>query len=436
MEGPMHIHLDVLGGIAGDMFVAAMLDAWPDLAEVVQNNLRLAGLEDDVEAVVHPHDDGVLTGSRFDVTKMGSEQEAIRPHCGHHAHGHAHEHDDHDERHGQHHHEHVHDEHHGHRHHTHWRDLRAMLEGSRLDETVKRAAIAIFRELALAEAAVHGRDVDDVTFHEVGNWDSIADIVAAATLIDAVGEASWSVGSLPLGRGWVETDHGRLPVPAPATTLLLRGFAFHDDGRVGERITPTGAAILRYLSPSTSIGSSPHVLDRTGIGFGTRRFPGMSNVLRVLAFTAEAAVQDRVGVIQFEIDDQTGEELAAGLDHIRAAEGVIDVTQSPVFGKKGRMMASVQVLTRPDAIEAIGALCFRQTTTLGLRSRTEARTILPRQAVTTSDGMRVKLADRPGGPTAKAEMDDVEAFRQSHKARSELRRSAEAEALEKSHDDQ
>ncbi|MDX8514681.1 LarC family nickel insertion protein [Mesorhizobium captivum] len=430
----MHVHLDVLGGIAGDMFVAAMLDAWPDLAETVQENLRLAGLQDDVEAVVRSHNDGVLTGSRFDVTKMGSVQEAARSHASHHAHGHAHEHDDHDERHGQHHHEHVRDEHHGHHNHTHWRDLRAMLEGSRLDEAVKRAAIAIFHELALAEAAVHGRHVDDVAFHEVGNWDSIADIVAAATLIEAVGEASWSVGSLPLGRGWVKTDHGRLPVPAPATTLLLRGFTFHDDGRPGERITPTGAAILRYLSPSSGIGSSPHVLDRTGIGFGTRRFPGMSNMLRVQAFTNEAAVQERIGVIQFEIDDQTGEEMAVALDHIRAAEGVIDVIQSPVFGKKGRMMASVQVLTRPDAIEAIGALCFRQTTTLGLRSRTEARTILPRQAVTTSDGMRVKIADRPGGPTAKAEMDDLQALRQSHKARSELRRCAEAEALEKSHD--
>ncbi|MET3596898.1 uncharacterized protein (TIGR00299 family) protein [Mesorhizobium shonense] len=438
MAGPTHIHLDVLGGVAGDMFVAAMLDAWPNLAETVQENLRLAGLEDDVEAVVLPHDDGVLTGSRFDVKKTGSEQEAIRPHAGHHAqglpHGHAHERDDHDGAHGQHNHDHIRDEHDGHHRHTHWRDLRSTLEAGSLDGAVKRVAIAIFHELALAEAAVHGRHVDDVVFHEVGNWDSIADIVAAATLIDAVGEASWSVGSLPLGRGWVETDHGRLPVPAPATTLLLRGFAFHDDGRLGERITPTGAAILRYLSPSSGIGSLPRMLDRTGIGFGTRRFPGMSNVLRVLAFTGEAAVQERVGVIQFEIDDQTGEELAVALDHIRAAEGVIDVTQSPVFGKKGRMMASVQVLTRPDAIEAIGELCFRQTTTLGLRSRTEARTILPRQAVTTSDGMRVKLADRPGGPTAKAEMDDVEAFRQSHKARSELRRSAEAEALEKSHD--
>ena len=433
----MHIHLDVVGGIAGDMFVAAMLDAWPDLAEIVQENLRLAGLQSDVQVQVRPHDDGVLTGTRFDVRKLPEQQASPQPHAGDIAHGHRHEHanahSDPEERHGRDHHEHVQDEHQGH-HHTHWRDLHAMLEESALDETVKRVAIAIFHELALAEAAVHGTHVDAVAFHEVGNWDSIADIVAAATMIDALGKTSWSVGSLPLGRGFVETDHGRLPVPAPATTLLLRGFAFHDDGRIGERITPTGAAILRYLSPSAGIGSSPRVLDRTGSGFGTRRLPGMSNVLRVLAFANEASTQERVGVIQFEIDDQTGEELAVALDHIRLADGVIDVTQTPSFGKKGRMMASVQVLTRADAIEAIGSLCFEQTTTLGLRSRTEARTVLPRRAVTTSDGTRVKLADRPGGLTAKAEMDDGQTLDRGHKARTDLRRRTEAEALENRHD--
>ncbi|AGB73435.1 MULTISPECIES: LarC family nickel insertion protein [Rhizobium] len=431
----MHIHLDVLGGIAGDMFVAAMLDAWPELVGTVERNLRLAGLDEDVQAVFRAHNDGVLTGSRFDVTKTGSEQEASGPDPHRHSQGHGHAHHHHHDEHGHAHphEEHVHNGDHSHshhHHHTHWRDLRAMLDGSRLPEGVKRAAIAIFHELAVAEAAVHGRNVGDVAFHEVGNWDSIADIVAAATLIDAVGAKSWSVGSLPIGRGWVETDHGRLPVPAPATTLLLRGFAFHDDGRHGERITPTGAAILSHLSPATSLGSSPRLLERTGIGFGTRRLPGMSNVLRILAFTEEGAAQDRVGVIQFDIDDQTGEELAVALDLVRAAEGVIDVTQTPTFGKKGRMMASVQVLARVDAIDAIGALCLRQTTTLGLRSRIEARTVLPRQSVTTEDGIRVKLADRPGGMTAKAEMDDAQGVDRSHKARAELRRRAEAEALE------
>ncbi|AYG76768.1 LarC family nickel insertion protein [Rhizobium sp. CCGE532] len=420
----MHIHLDVLGGIAGDMFVAAMLDAWPELAGTVQENLRLAGLVEDVQANLLAHDDGVLTGSRFDVRKADAEQDVARsdPHRHSHGHSHAHDHDHHDE--------HDHDEDHGHHHHTHWRDLRTMLDSSRLPDGVKRVAIAIFHELAVAEAAVHGRHVDDVAFHEVGNWDSIADIVAAATMIDAVGAESWSVGSLPVGRGWVETDHGRLPVPAPATTLLLRGFAFHDDGRHGERITPTGAAILRYLAPSSGIGASPRMLDRTGIGFGTRRLHRMSNVLRILAFTSESMAQEQVGVIQFEIDDQTGEELAVALDHIRAAEGVIDVIQTPTFGKKGRMMASVQVLTRPDRIDPIGSLCLRQTTTLGLRSRIETRRVLPRRAVTTNDGVRVKLVDRPGGMTAKAEMDDAQGLDQSHKARTELRRRAEAESLE------
>ena len=304
-----------------------------------------------------------------------------------------------------------------------------MLEGSRLLAKVKRIAIAIFHELAQAEAAVHGKQVDTVAFHEVGNWDSIADIVAAATLIEAAGAASWSVGSLPLGRGWVETDHGRLPVPAPATTLLLRGFAFHDDGRHGERVTPTGAAILRYIAPSTGIGPSPRMLERTGIGFGTRRLPGMSNVLRVLAFKDEDTVHEQVGVIQFEIDDQTGEDLAVALDHIRADDGVIDVVQTPAFGKKGRMVASIQILTRPEALDATAALCFRQTTTLGLRSRIEARSVLPRKAMTTAEGVRVKLADRPGGPTAKAEMDDAD-HQESHKARAELRHRAESQALE------
>ncbi|MBB4188445.1 hypothetical protein GGE07_005124 [Sinorhizobium terangae] len=420
--------MDAVGGIAGDMFVAAMLDAWPDFAGLVQENLRLAGLESCVRAEVLAHDDGVLTGRRFDVTKGGSKPsgDSGDRHPDHH---HRHDHD---------HHPHVHshdlshqdgNDDHDH-HHTHWRELRAMLEASRLPENVKRLAIGIFQELAEAEAAVHGKKAENVAFHEVGNWDSIADIVAAATLIEAVHAQSWSVGSLPIGRGFVDTDHGRLPVPAPATTLLLRGFAFHDDGRHGERITPTGAAILRYLNPATSIGHKPRVLDRTGIGFGARRLPGMSNMVRVLAFTHKAVVQDQVGILQFEIDDQSAEELAVALEQLRATEGVIDVTQTPTFGKKGRMMAAIQVLTRPEAIDAVSSQCFRQTTTLGLRSRTEARLVLPRQAVKTEDGVRVKIAERPGGATAKAEMDDARSVDDSHKARIEMRRNAEEQALE------
>lgn len=238
----MHIHLDAVGGIAGDMFVAALLDAWPELAADVASNLRQAGLADDVRACPVVHDDGVLTGHRFEVTKDGAGDPSDKPE--HQAHHH-------------HHHDGRSPHHHDHGGHTHWRDLRASLLESALPETVKHTAIGIFQELARAEAEVHGKEVDAVAFHEVGNWDSLADIVAAATLIVGVGPATWSVGSLPLGGGWVETAHGRLPVPAPATALLLRGFRFHDDGRPGERVTPTGAAILRFLAPEAGIGPLP-----------------------------------------------------------------------------------------------------------------------------------------------------------------------------------
>ena len=203
-ERGMHIHLDAVGGIAGDMFVAALLDARPDLSEAVQDNLRLAGLQDDVHATILPHDDGVLTGSRFDVRKTGSEQGHPEAHSHSHAHEHRHGHDHphHDHAHNHHHHDDV----RHHHHHTHWRDLRAMLESSKLPEEVKRIAVAIFQELAQAEAAVHGKEVDDVAFHEVGNWDSIADIVAAATLIEAMGAGLPVLGVRSPGVGDTVTD--------------------------------------------------------------------------------------------------------------------------------------------------------------------------------------------------------------------------------------
>ncbi len=446
MDAAMHIHLDAIGGIAGDMFVAALLDAFPDRTDGVLHAVRLAELAGDVVTRLLDHDDGVLVGKRFDVHKSSQSNLQQVSHAHRHEHGHgtrghshhspAHDHvHPHDHRHD---HQHGHDNHHGHDHHdhghhhhnhTHWAQLRAELQGSPLANGIKRHAIGIFSELAWAEAEVHGKSVDDVTFHEVGNWDSIADIVAAATLIESLGAPSWSIGFLPMGRGRVKTAHGELPVPAPATALLLEGFALHDDGRSGERVTPTGAAILRYLRPTQGIGTVPKTLRTTGHGFGTRKLPGMSNVLRVLAFERSASTEtDSVGIIQFEIDDQTGEELAVALDHLRATPGVIDATQGLTTGKKGRVMASIQVLARPEKMDDAISACFRQTTTLGVRTRVETRTILTRREVE-AGGLRVKIADRPGGPTAKAESDDVASDATGHRARSAERQQAEYVAL-------
>lgn len=309
---------------------------------------------------------------------------------------------------------------------------------SGLDKAVLDHAIGIFSVLADAEGRVHGVPADAVAFHEVGAADSIADIVAAAVLIDMIGTASWSVSALPLGAGRIHTAHGIMPVPAPATVLLLDGFDMLDDGIPGERVTPTGAAILRYLKDTGMFANRPNGrLVGSGVGFGTKTLPGTSNCVRVLlieeAPTAEPGNAHRsLGVIAFEVDDQSGEDLAAGLDRIRAVDGVHDIVQMAAIGKKGRMAVHVQVLAAPAALAEVTAACFRETTTIGLRTHlVEGRALRRRVAHTVVEGkpVDVKLVERPDGRTGKAESDHLLAL-PGHATRTQLRRQAEAMAMD------
>tara|TARA_Y100000310_G_scaffold343132_1_gene449378 strand:+ start:1574 stop:2797 length:1224 start_codon:yes stop_codon:yes gene_type:complete len=397
---PLHIHLDPVGGISGDMFIAAMLDCWPEYASELPQQMDLAGFGDLVKLQTTEKNDGVLSGTHFSVT---SAQE--HPH-------------------------------------RQYSDIRAKLESSALAPEPQRIATQILHSLAVAESTVHGIPIEDVTFHEVGSWDSIADIVCAAFLIDQLGDASWSVSPLPLGRGQVQCAHGTLPIPAPAVTSLLTGFQFHDDGLEGERVTPTGAAILKYLNPGQSVDESVVTLQRSGFGFGTRQFPGISNVVRILTYGKRAAssqwLQDRVTVLQFEIDDQTPEELADGLDTIRLHPGVIDIIQRPALGKKGRQTSQVQILAKPDQAEGVMQCCFEQTTTLGMRKQTVDRAILPREEVAIQhegDEFRVKLARRPSGEvTVKAEADDIASAERTQRERTRIRNAVETNALDQQHD--
>ncbi len=393
----MHLHLDAVGGIAGDMFAAALLDVRPDLAGETIAAIRAAGLGEDVALAHEPCNDGVLAGSRFAVSAPGADAPAAQ------------------------HHDHV-----------HWSTLRRRLAGSALAPLVRERAIDIFAGLAAAEAAVHGKPVDSVSFHEVGAWDSIADIVAAAFLIEQLGAASWSIGAIPIGSGRVKTAHGLLPVPAPATVLLLEGYACFDDGFPGERVTPTGAAIVRHLAPTRGLGALPRRLLRSGHGFGTRRIEGLPNVLRVLEFAAAdqaRASADAVTVLRFEVDDQTAEDLALGLERLRAADGVIDVTQVAMVGKHGRQVAGIQVLARPEQVAGVAEACFHETTTLGLRLQPVERLTLARREAAVAGEVRVKLAERAAGATAKAELADLAAA-DGHAARQARRAAAEAAALD------
>lgn len=394
----LHIHLDPVGGIAGDMFAAAMLNAMPELASPLLQAIAGLELPEEVKAKVIDHDDGTLTGARFDVSLPKPESEF-----------------DHD--------------------HRSFREIRRYLDGSALDAGVRRRAHAIFQILAEAEARVHGTEVDDVTFHEIGAWDSIVDIVAAAFVIERAGASSWSVSPLPTGSGRVKTQHGELPVPPPAVVLLLKGFVVFDDGRPGERVTPTGAAIVRHLAPTPRLPRGLFRQDRVGYGFGTKRFEGISNVLRALVLepVEPGRIEEEIGVISFEVDDQTPEDLAVGLDRLRDFPGVIDVLQSAAFGKKGRMVTSIRVLASTATTDAVADRCFAETTTLGVRLEQVRRRVLPREVTSMDDGdggsVRVKRAVRPGGgATVKADIDDI-AGSGDHRERSRRRQRIEQAAL-------
>lgn len=379
------------------MFAAALLDAFPALGEGLVAALHKAGLEGDVTVRWERVADEVLAGSRFIVDDPRERRRARPPHhavlspalaVAHHGHGHA-----------------------------PWASIRRRIEESGLPLPVVERAVDIFLHLARAEALVHGvDDVEAVVFHEVGAQDSIADVLAAAWLIEGARASSWSCGPVPLGSGTVKTAHGALPVPAPATARLLEGLAVHDDGRPGERVTPTGAAILKHLStqPGWRHARRPTgTSGRTGVGWGTKRFPDMCNVLRVLEIdTAHMAgersvLRDEVTRLAFEVDDQPAEDLAVALDHLRSLEGVLDVLQLPAFGKKGRMVAAVRLLCRVDVEDVIARACLVETTTLGVRVERLGRVVLSREQALV-DGVRTKRVTRPDGTvTVKADSDDV-----------------------------
>jgi uncharacterized protein (DUF111 family) len=239
-------------------------------------------------------------------------------------------------------------------------------------------------------------------------------------LLDRLVVTSASVGPVPHGGGYITTAHGKIPAPAPATLELLRGFTFHSDGVQGERVTPTGAAILAHLSPEQDASPSGS-LRATGYGFGARELPQLSNVLRVSVFeTANLVARERVAVLEFEIDDQTAEDLAIGLDRVRSVEGVLDVAQWAVLGKKGRLGAHVQVLCHPDAQEAAAAKCLSETATLGVRMSLATRKTLPRTLTRWRD-LQVKEARLETGETKrKLESDDLAASGRTYVGRQTL----------------
>jgi uncharacterized protein (TIGR00299 family) protein len=267
---------------------------------------------------------------------------------------------------------------------------------------VRDRAKQVFRRLAEAEAEVHGTTVQKVHFHEVGAVDAIVDIAGALAGLEALGVGSVSASTLPLGGGSVDSEHGRIPVPAPATALLLRGVPVRGGPVEAELVTPTGAALLATLVKSW--GDAPaFLLTAVGTGAGTREFPDHPNILRI--FLGEmvpggaATGQRRVAVLETAVDDENPQFLAAAVTEL-LAQGALDAMVAPVTMKKGRSGMWLVVVCEPADVTRLAASVLTHTSSLGVRVREENRIELPRKIleVTTEFGaVQVKLAILPGG---------------------------------------
>lgn len=331
-------YLDCASGISGDMTLGALVDAGADLA-AIQAGIDSLGL---------PSCKLVTT----EVKKRGFRATQLTV---------------------------AHEPEHAHRHLHH---ITAMIDRSTLTPRAQELAKAIFTRLGEAEAKVHGTTIQKVHFHEVGAVDSIADIVGSAIGFDLLGIEQVIASPIPTGTGFITIAHGRCSIPAPATAELLCGIPLADFSVEGELTTPTGAAIVATLA--TEFGPLPAMtVQSIGYGAGQKDFDH-PNLLRLLlgesARASSGLLRDTIILLETNLDDLPGESIGYCVERLWKA-GALDVSLTPIQMKKGRPAVLLAVQSRPADADALEAILFRETTTLGVRRQSLQRHVLRREAI-------------------------------------------------------
>lgn len=350
------LFVDAFSGIAGDMTVAALVDLGVPL-QVVRSAVAALGLPG-IEVSLSRAHAGAIGGSRFSVEAKSEHPERS------------------------------------------YTEIDELIAKAPLEPAVQMLARRIFHRLAEAEGEVHRISPAEVTFHEVGAFDAIADIVGAAAAFEHVGAEVVST-PLPMGRGTVECRHGLLPLPAPATVACLRGVPTYDAAIEAELVTPTGAAVLSTVAGSYS--NWPRIApERIGWGCGTRALPDRPNALRLVLgqrVELDAGGQTHT-LLEANVDDMTG-ELAAHAIAAALSAGALDAWAVPITMKKGRPGLTLSVLAAADRAEFLAEVLFRETSSLGVRHLPFRRTERPRRLVeveTPFGAIPVKVAEGPYGP--------------------------------------
>jgi uncharacterized protein (TIGR00299 family) protein len=367
------LHFDCFSGISGDMTVAALIDAGID-ADAIRTVLESLGLPITLE--VEQVKRNGIAAKYVNIVAPDQEDYRFLP------------------------------------------DVEAILAKGQMTPRQRDRALAIFRKLAVAEAAVHGMPVEKVHFHEVGALDSIADIAGAAVAIDMLGVDRITCRSVPPGSGTVKCAHGLMPVPAPATAHLLQGMPLARAPVTGELVTPTGAAILATVvdeftdQPAMSI-------ERIGCGAGKKDFFEQPNILRVFVGTVSghaAGETDSVAVLETNLDDVSPEVIGYCFDRLFAV-GALDVFTVPIHMKKNRPGVLLSVIAPAGSESKIEAVLFRETGTFGIRRHTATRSKLRREAATVPSAwgpIRAKKGWRDGFEILTPEFEDCARVAREH----------------------
>ncbi len=354
MKPRLIAYLDCFAGVSGDMLLGALLDLGLP-AEVLDQGWRQMGLKG-VEVKHRRVERGGMMGQQVEVRDQGK---LVIKNYG---------------------------------------EMRKIIDGSSLPEGIKELGLKILLRLAQAEAAIHGVKVDEVHFHEIGCIDTLVDAVGVALGASHFCWGTIICSPLPMTRGFVETEHGRLPLPAPATVALLKGVPIVPVSVEGETVTPTGAAIVTTLA--SGFGSLP-AMEVTGVGYGagTRNPEGMPNLLRIIHGKQVEEKAEGIWVLEADVDDMIPEFLPY-LIQLLLKQGALDAAVIPIQMKKGRPGFTIRCLATVAKREELAQLILRESTTLGIRMYPAERVILAREEreVETKYGtIRIKVAfDREG----------------------------------------
>lgn len=374
------LYLECNMGAAGDMLMAALLELLPDPAVFLEtmNTMGLPGVKVSAEKAVKCG----VKGTHVTVTVHGHEED-----------------------------EHLHDHHHHAR--STMADICHAIDHLHVSQTVKDRAKAVYGRIAAAESAVHGQPVDAVHFHEVGAWDAVADVVGVCLAMELLAPDRVIVSPVHVGCGHVKCAHGLLPVPAPATALLLRDVPIYGGEVRGELCTPTGAALLTEFADA--FGVFPIMSTKMiGYGMGTKDFD-RANCVR--AFWGETSAKpEEIIDLSCNLDDMTGEAIGFAMECLLDA-GALDVFTTPIGMKKSRPGIMLTCICRPEDAAMMTQLMLRHTTTLGVRQTGCSRTTLERhiETVETAYGpIRVKVAEGFGIRKSKAEYEDMAKAAREH----------------------